>query len=410
MNRWVERLRGVGPGALVAAAFLGPGTVTTCIRAGSGFGFALLWAVLLSTAAAVVLQEMAARLGSVTGRDLAVQLRERARVPWLRATVVVLVIGAVGSGCIAYEGGNITGGAIGLQILFGVGETRSVLVVSALAAYLLLRGGYAFLEKVLVSLVAAMGLAFLATAILVGAPALEVLRGAFVPSLPAGSTAMILALLGTTVVPYNLYLHSRAVTLHEEPGPERLARARLDLLLCIPLGGLFSMAIVVSAAVAFAHAPGSAVHARDLVLPLEQMLGGAAGALFGFGLFAAGLTSALTAPIALSYAVCGILGRAEDARGRTGAAIRLAVVAAGLAFAFLDVEPTELIVAAQALNGVLLPVSALFLLYVMNDRALGRHRNRVVMNVLGAAVVALSLFLSTRNLLQKVILDLLGRG
>ncbi len=399
MSGWGKRLRRVGPGALITAAFIGPGTVTTCTRAGSGFGFALAWAVVVATLAALVLQEMTGRLGAMTGRDLATHLRERSRTPVLRVVVGFLVIGAIGFGCAAFEGGNLAGGAMGLRLLFETSETRSVLVIAVLALYLLLRGGYRHLERVLTVLVAAMGVAFLATAVLAAPDWGAVLGGTFTPALPDGSALLVLGLLGTTVVPYNLFLHSRAVTQRGEIGESRLAETRFDLLLCVPLGGLVSLAIVVSSAVAFADVPGEVVSAGDLGRQLEPLLGEHAKALFGFGLFAAGLTSALTAPVAASFAVCGILGRPDDADRGFGRGISVAVLVLGASAALSGVSPSQVILAAQSLNGVLLPVSAGFLLWIMNDAGvLGSRRNGRLTNALGATVVALAVFLSARAL------------
>jgi Mn2+/Fe2+ NRAMP family transporter len=394
-----SRLQDIGPGAVVTAAFVGPGTVTACSRAGVGFGYSLLWAVAASTGAAIVLQEMSARLGVLSGRDLASVLRDKARAPWLRAAVIVLVGGAVGVGCAAFEGGNLAGGAAGLRLVFPMSDLRSTLVVGAVAVYLLLRGGYRFLERVLIGLVAVMGVTFLLTALLCRPIWGSVLQGILVPSVPEGAPYLLLGLLGTTVVPYNLYLHSRAVR-EKGVGPERLANARLDLALCIPLGGLVSMAIVVASAVAFRGAEVADVGPRDLATQLVPILGGWAEGFFGLGLLAAGLTSALTAPVAAAYAVCGVLGRAEEARRPLGKGIALGVVAAGLASSVAGWRPLDLIVAAQVANGVLLPVSAGFLLWAMNDaEVLPHHRNRWWQNVLGGIVVVLAIFLGLRSFL-----------
>lgn len=403
MQPWWSRLRRVGPGALVAAAFIGPGTVTTCTRAGSGFGFSLLWALLISTAAVVVLQEMSGRLGAVTGKDLAQHLRARAATRSVRLLVAGLVIAAIGVGCAAFEGGNLAGAALGLQLLAPVSHDRAVLAGAVLAAYLLLRGNYRFFERALTLLVAAMGMSFLATAVLSGPALAEVVTGAFVPSLPDGSTFLVLALVGTTVVPYNLFLHSRAVTERGRPGDERLADTRLDLLLCVPLGGLVSMAIVVTAAMAFASAPGEALNPADLGAQLEPLFGEPARWMFGFGLCAAGLTSALTAPMAAAFAVCGVLGMPERAAAWPGKLVAVAVLGSGFLVNSFDLDPSDVIVGAQAANGILLPISVFFLLWVMNDaRELAERRNGIWMNGLGIMTALLALFLGGRALVSLI--------
>ncbi|MGN0293779.1 MAG: divalent metal cation transporter, partial [Lachnospiraceae bacterium] len=118
MSKFVERLKNIGPGALVAAAFIGPGTVTTCTKSGANSGYTLLWAMLFSTIATIVFQEMAARLGIVTQKGLGENIRERIVNPVLKGIAILIVIVAIFVGNSAYETGNITGGILGLQVIF----------------------------------------------------------------------------------------------------------------------------------------------------------------------------------------------------------------------------------------------------------------------------------------------------
>ena len=116
IKKWFKN---IGPGTLVAAAFIGPGTVTICTIAGVNFGFNLLWAMLLSVIATVVLQEMAARLGVISQKGLSEVIREEIKIPFVKHFVTLLILGAIVVGNAAYEAGNISGGILGLDTIFG---------------------------------------------------------------------------------------------------------------------------------------------------------------------------------------------------------------------------------------------------------------------------------------------------
>jgi manganese transport protein len=406
-NYWMSKGSGtrkasgarVGPGWLVAAAFIGPGTVTTATLAGAGFGTALLWALLFSTLATMALQEMAARLGLVTGGGLGEAMRAGLKTPFARIFSVVLVVGAIGIGNAAYQTGNLLGGALGLSGVFGGTPQTWAAIIGVVGFTLLWRGSYRSLERVLVSLVGIMALAFVGTSVVV-LPALgEILKGLFVPSLPAGSTFVAVALVGTTVVPYNLFLHASTVS-EKWSGPESLRPARQDLVTSIALGGVVSMAILLTSAGTIFGMGGEVGTAADMARQLEPLLGSWARVFFGVGLFAAGMTSAVTAPMAAAYAVAGVMGWSRNLKDRRLRMVWILVLGTGLAFSLTGIRPVPAILFAQAANGVLLPAVAIFLVLAVNDRELlGEHRNGPVANIVGAVVVTISLLLGARALL-----------
>ena len=389
------RRRGPGPGALVAAAFIGPGTVTTATVAGTRFGVALLWALLFSIAATLVLQEMAARLGLVTGKGLGEAIRERCRGPLLRWTAVGLVLGAIVLGNAAYQTGNLLGGALGAGALTGAASTRGwALALAAGASLLLWTGSYRVVERVLVALVALMAVVFAATAFVLLPEAGVLARGLLVPELPAeGALLVAVGLVGTTVVPYNLFLHASAVR-ERWDGPEDLSAARTDAVLSILLGGAASMAVVVTAAAA---GPGTVSDAGDMAVQLEPLLGSWARAFFAAGLLAAGLTSAVTAPLAAAWAAAGALGWEPDLSAPRLRLVWGLVIVAGAGFAAAGVRPVPAILFAQVANGLLLPAVAGFLLLVANDRSrMGRWRNGLALNLAGAGVLLVTVVLGWR--------------
>ena len=191
----IRRLRNLGPGLLVTAAFIGPGTVTTASVAGARFGFALLWAVAFSTIATIVLQEMSARLGLVTRAGLGEALRTTFSSGFLRTLSILLVVAAIAIGNAAFQAGNITGAALGLEALTGYSAKIWALVVGLVAFGLLASAAYKWIERLLMILVGLMSVVFVSTMV-IGRPSLgSVVTGMFVPEIPDGSLLTVLALI-----------------------------------------------------------------------------------------------------------------------------------------------------------------------------------------------------------------------
>ncbi|MBX3724550.1 MAG: Nramp family divalent metal transporter [Xanthomonadales bacterium] len=392
----------IGPGALVAAAFIGPGTVTACTVAGADFGMALVWALVFATVATVVLQEMSARLGVGARLGLGEALMAGAGARPLRWAVALLVLVALGIGNSAYQAGNLTGASLGVEALVGPVDRRLVVAVLALlAALALMSASYRRIERVLLVLVAVMALAFAGSAVLVR-PDLSALFAGLVPKVPAGGLLTAVALIGTTIVPYNLFLHAAAARERWSASDgDALAAARIDTGASVGLGGLVSILILATAAATVFGTGATVTSGADLARSIEPVFGTAARWLVGAGLFAAGLTSAITAPLAAAYAVAEVAGRPP--RGALFRGVALAVLLVGTAVALLGLSPVRLILLAQVANGILLPVVAGFLLYTMNRAdLLGRHRNGPASNLLGAAVLLVTIGLGLRLVLRAL--------
>ncbi|MBT8301746.1 MAG: Nramp family divalent metal transporter [Maribacter sp.] len=388
----------IGPGVLIAAAFIGPGTVTACTLAGVGFGYALLWAMLLSIIATMVLQEMSARLGIITQRGLADAIKNELKTPWIRMVLLSIVLAAIVIGNAAYEAGNIGGATLGMEALFGQEYAAFYpFVIGALAFILLYLGSYKALEKVFVTLVLIMSLSFLLTAIITKPDILEIVKGLFIPQVPQGSVLMIIALVGTTVVPYNLFLHASLVS-EKWKGKENLKAARKDTFISIAVGGVVSMAIVIAAT----GIPGKEVtNVMDLARGLEPLYGNSAKYFMGIGLFAAGVTSAITAPLAAAYVASSCFGwnvNLKDAKFRT---VWIMILGLGVFFLSFGIKPIEIIKFAQVANGLLLPVIAVFLLWIVNKSSvMGEYRNSKIQNFLGFLIIVLVLVLGVKSIFE----------
>lgn len=407
MEKFWKRLKQVGPGAVVAAAFIGPGTVTTCTVSGASYGYTLLWALLFSTISVIILQSMASKLGIVKKVGLGEALREKYTGKGVRILLAILVIGAVFIGNVAYETGNISGGILGLQAIWpSLSKIPVAIVVFAIAAGLLLSGKYDIVEKVLTALVVLMGILFLITAIAVKPNFGEVLKGLFVPRVPQMNRAWfyVTGLIGTTVVPYNIYLHASSSAKkwgQEGDKDEALKTSLTDSILSIGLGGIISMCIVITAAVCYDGSGTAAIASgKAMAEQLKPILGSWATVAFGIGLFAAGMSSAITAPLAAAFASSGILGWGEDMKKKRFIAIWAIVLLFGLvAVCTLGASPTEIILFAQAANAFLLPITAILLMIVCNDKKyMDGHNNGLVINILGVIVLALTLLIAFKNM------------
>ena len=388
-----------GPGAMVAAAFIGPGTVTTATLAGGNFGFTLLWAVAFSVLATLVLQEMTCRLGVIGKLGLGDAIVQKTQKGGLYIPAAALVICAIFIGNAAYEAGNITGAAVGLPTFRVLDINLWGVCIGAVAFLLLASGKFRLIEQVLVGLVACMALVFASTAIVVAPPIAAILKGLITPTIPDNSILVIIGLIGTTVVPYNLFLHASTLKRHSAEGVT-LEAARRDITVSVIGGGLITLFIVITAATAL-HGSGAPVTSlNDLGPTLEPLLGDSSSVFLAMGFLAAGLSSAITAPLAAAYAVTEIVQLSPDLKDRVFRWTWQSVIFVGVLFASLSLKPLQLIFLAQIANGALLPVIALFILWVSNDKSLlGAHANNNLQNLLGLGVVGITLVLGLRSIL-----------
>ncbi|MEN9020833.1 MAG: Nramp family divalent metal transporter [Verrucomicrobiales bacterium] len=403
-----DPLRHLGPGTLIAAAFIGPGTVTACTVAGANYHVTLLWAMALSIVATIVLQEMAARLGLIHGKGLAETVKEQIKPPIVKAFALFVVLSAILVGNAAYEAGNISGGALGLETIFPwtnvtiAGSSRNLapLGMGTTAFVLLFIGNYKTIERCLVVLVLLMSLSFIITALVTRPNWSEVAKGIFVLRVPEGSWLTIIALFGTTVVPYNLFLHASLVR-EKWKGANDLMAARRDTYVSIIGGGLVSMAIIICAS--GIDSSSTVKHAADLARGLEPLYGTYAKYFLSIGMFAAGITSAITAPLAAAYVAKGLFGwdsNLQSARFRT---VWIIVLTIGVIISSCGYRPIEVIQFAQIANGFLLPIIASFLLWIVNRRAvLGDHINSPRQNIFGVLIVLATIALGIRGVLKAL--------
>lgn len=355
----------------------------------------LLWALVFSILATIVLQEAAARLTIASGKNLGeiVALRfagqRAARLKWL-------LFGAVVFGCAAYQAGNLLGAFSGLALFDDFSRPWATAVLGAICFGFLWIGNYQLIARLLGFVVAGMGGVFIVVALRADVTGAELLSGATMPVIPEGGALFVVGLIGTTIVPYNLFLASGI-----SQGQD-MREMRLGLVLAILIGGLISVAIMMV---------GTQVNGPFSFPALADALGDRLGTwstvLFGLGLFAAGLSSSITAPLAAAITARSLLGSDDSGwqvQGRWFRAVWMGVLGVGLLFGLLNVKPIPAIIMAQVVNGVLLPIIAIFLYVAVNDRALlGRqYANRPLANLFMLLIVGITCFLGLNNIWKAV--------
>ncbi|WP_077604454.1 Nramp family divalent metal transporter [Oceanobacillus sojae] len=399
-SKFVEKLKVIGPGAIITASFIGPGTVTTATRAGAGFGFALLWAVIFSIVATIILQEMVARIGIVTQQGLGENIRELFQNQILKFAAVWIVLIAVCVGCAAYISGDLLGTSLGVSYLTGISENHVAPIIGIIILILNLIGGYKFIEKVMIVLIAVMSVTFITTMFVAGPDILGLFKGAFVPSIPEGSILMIIALIGTTVVPYNFFIHASTVG-QKWNNINDLKAVRADTIISITVGGIITAAILITAGALIQGTEVTSV--VQLASPLQPLMGDLAPIFISIGLFAAGFSSAIASPMGAAVTVSSFMRWEGGFSNKKYKTVFSAVIIFGIITSGLGFEPLEVLLVAQALNGLILPLIAILIMIVVNKKnAMGKYVNALWLNIIGWLVTAVVIFLGTYSLVDAI--------
>ncbi|WP_285400931.1 Nramp family divalent metal transporter [Luteibacter sp. ME-Dv--P-043b] len=378
-----------GPAMVVSVAYIDPGNFATNIQAGARYGYALLWVVLLANLVAMLFQSLSAKLGIVTGRNLAELCRDRLPKPLVYVMWVVSELAAM-----ATDLAEFLGGAIGLSLLFhmpllvGMGITAVVTY-----ALLLLEGkGYRRLELTIGALVGVVGLSYLVELFIapVGWKALG--QQIFVPNLPdSAAIAIAVGLIGATVMPHALFLHSglteRRVQARNDAERTRIIRlSNLEVILALTLAGLINLAMVVMAAGAFHGSHPDVAKIETAYQTLIPLLGGAAATIFLVSLIASGFSSSVVGTMAGQMIMQGFVDFRIPIWLRRAITMlpSFAVVLAG-------VDATRALVLSQVALSIALPFPMIALVwFTSRDDVMGAFRNGrlvVVLSALAALVV-----------------------
>jgi manganese transport protein len=347
-----SKIRSVVLWSVISAAFIGPGTITTAVTAGASFQLSLLWAVVFATVACIVLQEVSARIIISSGLTFGECIGKVFKSGWIKWLVAIPVL----LGCAAYEAGNILGAVSGLSLFTSVHVKLLTLIISIVAAIILWRGGNKLISNLMILLVLTMAIAFAALALKSSFTFPELIKASVIPGLPTGSEWIALALVGTTIVPYNIFMGSAISK------GSTISLMRIGLIVSVTLGGVITTFILLAGTVA-----GSFTSFPALAETLQTDIGSWAAWALGIGLFAAGFSSAITSPYAASLIASTVLRSQNKNQQRL---VWIIVLLTGFGFGISGVKPIPVILAVQALNGFVLPLLTYFLIRMVNDSGL----------------------------------------
>ena len=393
--KWVKD---IGPGVLIAAAFIGPGTVTLCTIAGVSYGYSLIWAIILSIFATIFLQELSLRIGLATKMNVAEVIRKSVKSVFLNRFLLILIVSSILIGNAAYEAGNITGASLGISGIINYKAINNIpLFIGIIAFVILYQGNYKIIERSLIILVLLMSLSFFLTAIITRPDISALLAGIFTPKVNEKSILIVLGLIGTTVVPYNIFLHSSLV-IEKWDSIKELKTARIESFISIFLGGIVSLSIIVTAASVNTQDVDSII---DLAKGLEPLYGKFAIYFLGIGLFASGITSSITAPLAASYVAKSCFGWKGSMKSTKFRLVWILVLLFGVIVSMIDINPIEIIKFAQFSNSLLLPIIAIILLWIVNNNRITESQYSYnYQNIFGVIIIIISIVLGARGIIS----------
>lgn len=394
-----EIFKYIGPGLLITVGFIDPGNWGSNVVAGSQFGYSLLWVVTLSTLMLVFLQHNAAHLGIVTGLCLS-EAATRFFPKWLSCLLLLSALGA----CIATAVAEILGGAIGLRMIFGIPLKWGALLTTLTVIGLLFSNGYPRVEKIIMTLVSLVGLAFLVEIALIQTNWGAAFKGWFVPSFPPGSISLIMAILGAVVMPHNIFLHSEIIqtrqwNLESESVIERQLKYEFtDTLFSMILGwGINSAMILVSAYAFFSHSI-PVTELEQAQETLKPLLGSAAAIVFAWALLFSGFGSSLTASMTGATVFAGFFGQAYDMQKKHSRAGVLITVLGALVCVLWIENPLQGLLWSQVTLSIQLPCTIFALLALTSSkRVMGKYANKgvekIILWLIALIVISLNLLL-----------------
>ncbi len=388
----------LGPGILITAAFIGPGTLTVCTIVGVNSGTSLLWAILFSVIITIITQNIAAKISLKTKKGLAQVLIDYSNTPLKKWFMLILLISAIFLGNSAYEAGNITGAKIGLEQIIGSkviyfsGVDFLPIIICLLISIIYLMGSSELIKKLLLFIVVLISFSFVFAAIITKPDVLSVLNGLLIPRFDLSELAIVISLIGTTIVPYNLFLHSAFIKNISHKIDYK--QIKNDTIISVSIGGLISFCIVLAAANSGLKSVESV---SDLGIALSPIYGEFSKYLISIGLFGAGISSAITAPLAASYVVSECFGwKIKENKAKF---IFLFVLVSGTIFSSLDINPIVIIQLAQLFNGLLLPIIGVFLLLLVTSNKLKNYfNNQYLIKIILTIILVSYMFLGLKNL------------
>lgn len=395
----LDIFRYIGPGLLVTVGFIDPGNWASNFAAGSEFGYMLLWVVTLSTIMLIVLQHNVAHLGIVTGLCLS-EAATRYVAPWISRPVLASAVLA----SVATSLAEILGGAIALQMLFGISIKVGAVLTTLFVIAMLFTNSYKRIEKAIIAFVSVIGLSFIYEIFLIDVDWQEAARCSVVPSLPEGSMIIVMSVLGAVVMPHNLFLHSEVVQSREfhKKDDSSIRRALkyefFDTLFSMLVGWAINSAMILLAASAFYTIGAHVSELSEAQAMLKPLLGENAAVVFALALLMAGLSSTVTSGMAAGSIFSGIFGESYNIKDSHSIVGVLLSLLSALAIIFCISDPFQGLLVSQMALSIQLPFTVFMQIYLTSSkRVMGQYANKrfgkIVLYAIAGIVALLNVLL-----------------
>ena len=395
----LDFFRYIGPGLLVTVGFIDPGNWASNFAAGSEFGYALLWVVTLSTVMLIILQHNVAHLGIVTGLCLSEAATQYAP-KWVSRPVLATAVLASISTSLA----EILGGAIALQMIFGIPIIAGAILTTLLVLILLFTNSYKRIERAIIGFVSVIGLSFIYELFLIDIDWPQALRSWVVPSLPEGSMLVVMSVLGAVVMPHNLFLHSEVIQSHEynkqdDASIRKVLKYELfDTLFSMIVGWAINSAMILLAAATFFKSGILVEELQQAKSLLQPLLGNSAGMVFALALLMAGISSTITSGMAAGSIFSGIFGESyniKDSHSQVGVVLSLGIA---LLLIFCIGNPFKGLLISQMVLSIQLPFTVFLQVGLTSSkRVMGKYVNSrwssFVLYTIAAIVTILNIML-----------------
>jgi len=392
-------LKYIGPGLLVTVGFIDPGNWASNIAAGADFGFTLLWMVTMSTIMLIILQHNVAHLGIATGLCLS-EAATLHTPPLLSRTILGSAMAASVSTSLA----EILGGAIALQMLFGIPIPAGAILVVIFVGVMLYTNSYALIEKLIIAFVSIIGLSFLYELSLVEIDWVQAGISWVVPSIPEGSIMIVMSVLGAVVMPHNLFLHSEVIQSrqwnleNDEVIKKQLDYEFVDTLVSMIIGWAINSAMIILAASTFFTSGAKVNELQQAQSMLGPLLGNNAGVVFAIALLFAGIASSITSGMAGGSIFAGLFSEpfdVKDNHSRMGIGISLLVA---LVLIFIIGNPFKALIISQMILSIQLPFTIFLQIYLTSSpKVMGKYVNTksttILMLLIGSIVTLLNILL-----------------
>ena len=393
---FLEKVKAAGPAAVITSAFIGPGTITTATNAGVNFGYALLWAVVFSGIASVIIMNMASRLSIIGDKnilDASTALLPHSNA-WKYTVIILIGLVSLLTG-FGFEAGNLIGATTGFEDIFGLSQWFSALLMGLVVLAAILFSTPKVIELLMKGFVAAMGIIFVVTAIIVQPNIGEILLG-LVPSVPEEGIVTTIALIGTTIIAINLIYHSMA-SADKWTDEEDLVDSYFDTKMNVGLGVIMTLGIIITTS-AVLFGTGTEVDSPIVfAAALEPTLGVGARMFAAIGLVLAGISSSIATPFMVGF-IWGKLFKWDLVKDKRPKIVASVIVVFGTVLAMFGTQPVPIILFAQATSGVFLPFVAVLFVMATNSKILGEHRNTLTQNILGGIMVIVMFTLGFRTI------------